>query len=152
MSTKGNGGRYSECGCMQDRWTFHEVSDGMQPKIAGKAAVMMSACRCADDPKRWRVRLDLIHAMDWEQGHSVIFNNSEVYVGVVDAGPFGRFLPWEEHRRLRPVFRCGEDGETPEEDWKAALALVGAVQRENEIDELERATAGICRSAMVLRI
>ena len=101
----------------------------------------MSGCQCGDKESQWRVRFDPIRNIDQATGIDLIFNFNGVQVGLIDDGPYGQFLPWSAQDRFHEMFRCVDDGSYPHEDWSHALALLAAVDIENERAELERASA-----------
>lgn len=62
-------------------------------------------------------------------------------IGTIElAGQFGMFLPWRDyHFQFKELFKTGDDGHTPDEDWATAVELAALVARSNEVEELRSA-------------
>lgn len=101
--------------------------------------------------KNWWIRFDPIQSLSESDAVDMFNVNHDTRVGTVElAGPFGVALPWRDfHFQFKELFKTGDDGHTPDEDWADAVDLVAAVTRSNEIAELQNAvpTSGVREDA-----
>ena len=114
----------------------------MQPKAAARTAVIASVCQCADSMKNWWIRFNPIQSLSESDAVDMFNVNHDTRVGTVEmAGPFGVALPWHGfHFQFKEIFKTGDEGHTPDEDWADALEFAAGVARSNEVEELQSGT------------
>jgi hypothetical protein len=140
---------------MEARITLRHWDESMQPRAAARTAVIASVCQCADSMKNWWIRFDPVPSLSEPDAVDMFNVNHDTRIGTVELmGQFGRFLPWRDyHFQFKELFKTGEDGHTPDEDWADAVKLAEAVARSNEIAELQNLvpTSGV-RSDVTRRL
>jgi hypothetical protein len=119
----------------QKQWT-----EAIEPKVGRRTAVVASICQCSDSLKGWWIRFDPIQCLRKDEALDMFNVNHDTRIGVVQMGDeFGKALPWRDyHFRFDELFKTGEDGRTPEEDWFEALQVAAAVVRFNEAVEIRK--------------